>query len=182
MVLVRRINGAVAVPELHSPCVIYVEAFFALIAVLALATSSLRVNAADESFLVSLKVLAPITLTESQSLSFSNSLAGNDNDVVILPTSGDAAKFSASGEADYAATGSIIENSIILITGGGADSTEQITIDTFVLGGDMSSGGNLTFDSEGSASNLNVGGTAHILAEDIIGAYSGAATFRLVYN
>ncbi|PCI42584.1 MAG: hypothetical protein COB51_12845 [Moraxellaceae bacterium] len=182
MVLVRRINGAVVVPEFQSPWVINGEMFFALIFVLALASSSQRVNAEDESFLISLRILAPITLTESQSLSFSNSLAGSDNDVVILPTSGEAAKFSASGEADYAATGSIIESSIVLTTGEGTDSTEQITIDTFVLGGDMSSGGNLTFDSEGSASNLNVGGTAHILAEDIIGAYSGAATFRLVYN
>lgn len=141
-----------------------------------------RVYGQDESFTVTLNILAPIVLTESQPLAFSNSLAGTDNDVVIAPTSGDAAKFTATGEADHAATGSIVENSIILVTGEGVDSSEQITIDSFVLGGDMNVGGNMTFNAEGNANDLKVGGTAHILAEDIIGSYSGAATFRLVYN
>jgi len=152
--------------------------FFALLLVL----PGSRAFAMDESFTVSLNILAPIVLTESQSLSFSNTLAGSDSDVVILPSSSDAAKFSATGDANYAATGSIVENSITLTTGEGVDSTEQIVIDSFVLGGNMNGAGNMTFDSEGSATDLAVGGTAHILAEDIIGSYSGAATFRLVYN
>lgn len=139
-------------------------------------------SATDEVFNVTMSLVAPIVITETQALSFSNAGAGSASTVVTAPTDGTAAIFTATGEASTAVTGSVVEANITMTTGDGIGTTKQITVDTFTTGGDMDGAGAATFSAGGALSNLRVGASANVLAEDIAGAYSGTATFRLVYQ
>ncbi len=150
-------------------------------ATLALGVSHYAV-ATDETFQASMQLVAPIVITESQALSFADTIAGQATDVVTAAADTTAAIFTATGEANRAVTGSVVESNITMTTGDGADTTKQITVDTFTTGGDMDASGAATFDTNGDLSDLRIGGTAHVEAEDIAGAYTGTATFRLVYN
>lgn len=157
--------------------------FFCCALLLVLLTSfSHRTFATDESFSVKLQLLAPISISASQELAFGSITSGLDNDVLVQPGSSNAATFSATGEPNHGATGSVVENSIQVFTGEGSDTSERITVDSFTLGGDMDAGGSIVFNSEGQVNNLSIGGTAHVEADDIVGAYNGIATFRVVYN
>ena len=140
------------------------------------------VLATDEAFNVTMSLITPIVITETQALSFANTSQGSAATVVTAPTDGTAAIFSATGAASTAVTGSVVEASITMTTGDGVGTTKQITVDTFATGGDMDGAGAATFDGTGNLSNLRIGATANVEAEDIAGAYSGTATFRLVYQ
>lgn len=139
-------------------------------------------KATDEVFNVTMSLVAPIVITETQALSFSNAGAGSASTVVTAPTDGTAAIFTATGEASTAVTGSVVEASIEMTTGDGVGTTKRITVDTFTTGGDMDVAGSATFDGAGDLTNLRIGATANVQAEDIAGAYTGTATFRLVYQ
>ena len=54
-------------------------------------------------------------------------------------------------------------------------------LDTFTYGGDLSSSGTGSFDNSGDISDMRVGATAHVAANDTPGAYTGSATFRVTY-
>ena len=138
--------------------------------------------ATDETFNVGMTLLAPIVITETQSLTFADTISGSASDVTTAASDSSAATFTATGEANRAVTGSVVESSIVMTTGDGADATKQITVDTFTTGGDMSVAGAATFDGSGELNDLRIGGTAHVEADDIAGSYSGTATFRLIYN
>ena len=139
-------------------------------------------SAADESFNASMTLLAPITITETNALSFANTESGQLVDVTTAALDSTAAQFTSTGEPSTAVTGSVVETNINMTTGTGDDSTKQIVVDTWTFGGDMNGSGVATYDGSGDLSNLRVGATAHVEAEDIAGAYSGAATFRVTYN
>ena len=139
-------------------------------------------SAADESFNASMTLLAPITITETNALSFANTESGQLVDVVTAALDSTAAQFTSTGEPSTAVTGSVVETSIVMITGTGDVTTKQITVDTWSFGGDMNGSGVATYDGSGDLSNLRVGATAHVEAEDIAGAYAGSATFRVTYN
>lgn len=138
-------------------------------------------NATDESFNIGIKLIAPIVITETNALSFVETVAGTAQDVITAPSDGIAAQFTATGELLRAVTGSVVESSVVITTGDGADSTKQMTIQDFTLGGDLV-GGTANFDASGDLSDLRVGATAKVEADDIPGDYAGSATFRLVYN
>ncbi len=137
-------------------------------------------HATDEPFNVSMTLLAPLTITELTALSFVDTNAGSATTVVTAPSDALAASFSATGTPLDSATGSVVEASITMTTGGGG-ATEQIVVDTFTTGGDMDAAGATTFDAAGNIADLRVGGTANIDATDVAGIYSGTATFRLIY-
>jgi hypothetical protein len=140
-------------------------------------------NATDESFNIGITLIAPIVITETNALSFVETTAGSDQTVTTAPGDGIAATFTATGEANRAVTGSVVESSVVLTTGAGVTTAEQMTVDTFTTGGtDMSGAGAATFDGSGDLSDLRVGATANVLTEDVPGVYAGSATFRLVYN
>ena len=139
-------------------------------------------NATDESFNIGITLIAPIVITETNALSFVETTAGSDQTVTTAPGDGIAATFTATGEASRAVTGSVVEPSVVLTTGAGVTTPEQMTIDTFTTGGDMSGAGAASFDGSGDLSDLRVGATANVLTEDVPGVYAGSATFRLVYN
>ncbi len=136
--------------------------------------------AANESFSVTMFLKRPLLITEVNSLSFPDTNIGSSVSVVTEPEDAMATTFLATGIANAAVTGSIVENSITLVTGGSSVS-EQILVDQFTTGGDMSSKGNAVFSSLGILKNLRIGATANIRAENVAGAYSGTATFRLIY-
>jgi hypothetical protein len=139
-------------------------------------------NATDESFNIGITLIAPIVITETNALSFVETTAGSDQTVITAPGDGIAATFTATGEASRAVTGSVVESSVVLTTGAGVTTPEQMTIDTFTTGGDMSGAGATSFDGSGDLSDLRIGATANVLTEDVPGVYAGSATFRLVYN
>ncbi len=139
-------------------------------------------NATDESFNIGITLIAPIVITETNALSFVETTAGSDQTVVTAPADGIAAQFTATGEASRAVTGSVVESSVTLTTGAGLTTPEQMTVDTFTTGGDMSGAGAATFSVGGALSDLRIGATANVLTEDVPGTYAGSATFRLVYN
>ncbi len=146
-----------------------------LLAAVAVTTT---VMATDESFDVLMELLAPIQITEVKNLQFPATLSGAALDVVVATGDTGAAEFSATGTASKSFTKSVVESSITLQLDGnsGGLSTKEIVVDTFSLAGPVA------FDGSGNATGLKVGGTAHVLAEDLPGQYSGVATFRMVYN
>ena len=154
----------------------------ALIALSAAAIFSTSVQATDEGFSSSMTLLAPIVITETSALTFANAVSGSVSTITSAAASANAAQFTATGEASTAVTGSIVEASITMITGDGIGTTKQIVVDTFTTGGDMDGAGASTFSVGGALSDLRVGASANVLAEDIAGAYTGTATFRLVYQ
>ncbi len=135
--------------------------------------------ATDEIFDVTMKLLAPITITELTSLVFPNTQAGVASDVVVATADAGAASFSATGSANVAYTASVVETSIVMQKDGnsGGDAAKEIVVDTFSV--DQGAG---TFDGSGNATGLKAGATAHVLVNDIAGDYSSTATFRVVYQ
>ena len=139
-------------------------------------------NATDEPFQASMQLLAPIVITETNALSFADTVSGQTLAVVTGAADASAAQFTATGEPSRAVTGSVVEASIEMTTGDGVGNTKRITVDSFTTGGDMSGAGAATFDGSGDLADLRVGGTANVESDDIAGNYAGTATFRLVYN
>lgn len=138
--------------------------------------------AVDKTFNIGLKLLAPIVISESKAMDFPDTVSGAASTLVTTAAGTDAAILTATGEANRAATASVVETSVEITTGLGDDATKRITVDTFTLGGDIGVGGAVTFDGTGNLSDMRVGATAHVESNDIAGDYAGTATFRLVYN
>jgi len=134
----------------------------------------------EKDFSTSINLLAPIVLTKTQDLTFPNASAEFVDSVLVAANDSTAAIFSATGEANRAVTGSITASSIEMIHT--VDSSHKIIVDSFTTGGDMNSSGVTAFDNSGNLSNLRVGATANIEADDIAGNYAGSATFRLSYQ
>ena len=128
-------------------------------------------NATDESFDATITLLAPIVITETQALSFPDTIAGAITDVTVAPADGTAALFTATGEASASIARSIVEASIDM-----TDGSTNISVDTFVLSGAVA------FDGTGNINDFRIGATAHVEAADAAGAYTGSATFRVVYQ
>jgi len=141
------------------------------------------VQATGKPFQATLRILSPIVITEVRALDFGDTEGGNVN-MVIAATDPTAAVFSATGQANKYATASVVQSSITLLRSGGTggNSPDEITVDTFTLGGTGISGSTVDFGAGGSASDMRVGATAHVLAEDVAGDYSGTATFSLLYQ
>ena len=136
----------------------------------------------DASFNASIDLIEPITLSLDQDLSFAPQTAGQASDVVTAPSDSTAAVFSATGESDAVAQASVVESSIEMSTGTGASTAERITVDAWTYGGSLASNGSTAFDVSGNLSDMRVGATAHLEADDVSGSYAGSATFRLVYQ
>jgi len=142
------------------------------------------VYATDEPFNATMTLIAPIVITETQALSFADTVAGTGSSVVTAAADATAATFTATGEASTAVTGSVVEANITMQHSSWTvpDATKEITVDTWTLGGDMNPGtGAATFSGGGALNDLRVGATATVGATDITGVYTGTATFRLVY-
>ncbi len=148
----------------------------------ALSVASIASYAASESFESSIKLIQDITITEVASLRFPQQVAGTAQTVVVAPADSGAAQFSATGEALAGATATIAEASIEMTTGDGVGSTKRITVDSFTLGGNLAVDGTVAFAADGTISNMRVGGSAVIEADDIAGDYTGTATFELNYS
>ncbi|MBL4865315.1 MAG: DUF4402 domain-containing protein [Pseudomonadales bacterium] len=121
-------------------------------------------------------------MTQNKDLTFDEIIAGTTQSITTSPEDNNAVSFSAGGEPNSAVTASVVENSVILISGLGEDSTTKITMDSFTMGGDLTVAGNGVFNSNGLLADLRVGATVHIEGEDQPGDYSAIATFRVVYN
>ncbi len=140
--------------------------------------------ATDASFTITATLLENISLTNSQGLDFGNlTLVSSATPVVIAPTDPGAAKFSAQGTSNDAATGSVVETTAtVACTTSASCGTDTMTISNFTLGGDMDSTGSTNFGATGELNNLLIGGTLTVDPSNRYGNYSGTATFRLVYQ
>lgn len=141
-------------------------------------------QAQDETFQATLKLLTPISITNSQALDFGEAIAGTNQTLTVGAADGSAAVFSAQGDSSKTATASVVETSITMTTGDGVGTTKQIVVDNFTLGGGGISGADQVdfIAGSGNVSDIRVGGTANVEADDIAGDYAGTATFRVIYN
>ncbi len=148
----------------------------------ALSAAALQANAyTDESFTATLNLLSPIQITEIKGLEFEDTLANQTIQVITSASDTKAATFSATGSPGWEVQGEVVESTINMVTGDGSTSSKVIEVGSFTYGGDMDSNGMAAFNSNGELSNLRVGGTAYVEAEDEAGSYEGTATFRLTY-
>ena len=141
-------------------------------------------QAADETFQATLKLLTPISITEVQALDFGEAISGTNQTLTVGAADGSAAVFSAQGDSSKTATASVVETSITMTTGDGVGTTKQIVVDNFTLGGNGITGADQVdfIAGSGNVSDIRVGGTANVEADDIAGDYAGTATFRVIYN
>ena len=135
----------------------------------------------DATFSVSMRLLSPITVATELVLIFPPILSGTQTNVTVNPADSNAALFTAIGSPDALVVGGIVESGIVMITGSGS-ANEQIAVDSFVTGGDMNGAGIASFSETGVLDDLRIGATAHIKIDTLPGAYSGNATFRLLYQ
>lgn len=135
-------------------------------------------QAADETFSASLKIIAALSVSESSSLTFPITESSAQAQQVTIGTSDSgAASFNISGEANASITASIVENSLQMTVG-----NSTITINNFTFGGALSGAGSASLNTGGALTGAKVGATASIPAAAEAGNYSGALTFRVVYN
>ncbi len=135
----------------------------------------------DRSFSSSMRILAPLEVSVVKGLEFEASLSGVRQDVVTSPSDSKAAVFSAKGLPNTEVVAKINEWSIQIVRGNGWQYGDWITVANFSYGGDLSSNGIATLDSQGELNNMRVGGTAYINSYNTQGTYIGNATFRLSY-
>ena len=133
--------------------------------------------ATDESFQVSIRIQAAITISENQALSFPDTEAtASSQTVTVAPSDGTSASFDIAGDSNLAITVSVSEASIGLSNG-----PTTITIDNFTFGGSCNADGTGTLSS-GSLAGCKVGASASIPANPTSGSYTGTLTFRVLYN
>jgi hypothetical protein len=132
-----------------------------------------NLEAVDAPFNIYLKLFKPIQLTKIADLDFGEQVQGTAADIVIATSDAGAAEFNATGGKNRAITRSVVEASVNLTAAGVVD---PIAVDTFTVDGPTA------FDGSGDADALKIGATARILAASEDGDYSGAATFRVVYQ
>ncbi|MBF0351817.1 MAG: DUF4402 domain-containing protein [SAR324 cluster bacterium] len=135
-------------------------------------------HAADEAFNASIRIVAALAISETSALTFPQTEASTSTQqVAIGPNDSGAASFNITGEPNAGVTASIVEPSLEMTVG-----QTTITINTFTFGGALASNGSVSLNGSGSATGAKVGATANIPANPESGQYSGALTFRVVYN
>ncbi|MDH5527087.1 MAG: hypothetical protein OEY97_07240 [Nitrospirota bacterium] len=145
-------------------------------------------KALDTAFNATMNILTALAVTKTADLGFGNYEAGVVTTVVVAPADATAATFDiTAGSAAAPVNLSIVETAgINMTTGAGLLPSEQIPVATWVFGGSATDAGGgtgtATLDGLGQLTNIRVGGTATLDGTDIVGAYSGAATFRVVYQ
>ncbi len=141
------------------------------------------VNAKNESFKMGLTMYdTSLALVEQQGIGFTDSVAGQANNIAVNPNDANAAIFKAMGTPNDQFIATVVEKNIILKTGDGAGATKQIKVNKFQTGGSIGTNGKGKFSNRGLAQNLRIGATVHIAANDIPGLYTGAGTFRITYR
>ena len=146
------------------------------VAAAGLVLSASSIYAVDQAFNVSITILTALGITKTSDLSFPTTAAnGSDQAVTVAPTDGTAATFDITGEPSTAIVASIVESNVTL-TG------SSIVVDTFTFGGGLASNGTATTSGAGAVSGAAVGATANIPAAQTAGTFSGALTFRVLYQ
>lgn len=154
----------------------------------ALTLTAAPAKAVDTTFNATMSILTALTVAKNADLAFGNYEAGIATVVTVAPGSAGVANFDiTAGAATTAVTISVVEPSINMITGAGALPSEQIPVNNWTFGGvgvtDLGGGtGSLTTDALGQFTGIEVGGDATLDGTDVVGAYSGSATFRVVYQ
>lgn len=142
-------------------------------------------NSATILFTAKMEVMPPVIFSENQAISFPTAIPGKAATVTISPEDTGAAVFAVTGRPMENLTASIVEERVVLSTGFSRTPARQIVVEGFTLGGDIhaaSSTGSARIGQRGTLSDLRLGATARIEAEDQPGVYSGSSTFRVVYH
>lgn len=142
-------------------------------------------NSTKILFTARMEVMPPVTVSESQAISFPTVTSGKAATVTISPTDTGAAVFSVTGRPMENITASIAEERVVLFSGYGRTPARQIVVEGFTLGGDIdaaSSTGSARIGQRGTLDDMRLGATAQIEAKNQPGVYSGSSTFRVVYH
>ncbi len=142
---------------------------FQMILMMCLLTSP--VSSTDQPFTVGMRLLKPIIATQVRGLDFPDAEAGIGHNLVVNPTSENAAVFELTGSRNAVISSTVLESSITLSS---PSSGTSITIDGFKVTAPSA------INDQGKAT-IKIGGTAHVDAEAQEGDYSGSATLRVVY-
>ena len=142
------------------------------------------------SFNITAQIIEAISVQNTAPLNFGIiRMLETTQDIVVNPADSgnpsgtEPAKFSATGEPDFAVKGNVVETQITLSCQEAAKcDQESFNVDTFTYGGDMNSDGDATLNDQGALSNLLVGATAHVNANQKSGNYQGTGTFRVIYQ
>ncbi len=139
-------------------------------------------NSTKILFTARMEVMPPVTVSESQAISFPTVTSGTAATVTISPTDTGAAVFSVTGRPMENITASIAEEQIVLFSGYGRTPERRIVIEGFTLGGDIDATRSARIGQLGTLDDMRLGATAKIEAENQPGVYSGSSTFRVVYH
>ena len=134
---------------------------------------SVNLMAVDEVFNVTMSLIAPIVITETQALSFPDTVVGTTQSVTVAPADATSARFSLSGNANDNISLSVADTTI-------TDGTTTIDINTYVITDDVGSA-ITTLDASG-ARLVRIGANADVDAADAQASYTGTATLTVVYN
>ena len=131
------------------------------------------VTATDMSFTVGLTLLKPITISETRSLSFPDTvLTGSSTDLTVTSNDTNAAELSIAGSANKNIETTVVEEHIAIAA---PEASKPIIVDGFTVRAPVA------LNDQGKGT-ISVGGTAHVGADSENGDYIGAATLRVVYQ
>ncbi|MDH4228997.1 MAG: hypothetical protein OEW11_04510 [Nitrospirota bacterium] len=163
------------------------KAFVAVTAVAAV-LSATPALALDTAFTATMNILTALAVTKNTNLTFGNYEAGVVANLVVAPADPGAATFDiTAGAATTPVVIEVVEKvGFMMITGAGLGATQQIPVDFWTFGGvGVTDNGNetasATLGALGTLAGIQVGATAALDGTDIVGAYSGTATFRVTY-
>ena len=141
-------------------------------------------NTDTADFQALLTLVTPLSINQVQDLSFGEAYSGSAQSLVVDPTDGGAAIFSAIGDVTKTATISMSNDTIVMKKGAGGTANTEVSVSSFLFGGSGVSGDDiLDFDlHESNITDIRVGATATVEAGDEAGSYLGSATVSVIYN
>ena len=147
-----------------------------LLVVLGISLSSIGL-AATGTFNISIKIITALAVAETQALSFPDTESSSSSQTVVVGAAdANAAVLSITGEPSNLVNVSVDATATL------TDGTNNITVDSFALGGDCA-GGTATIDgATGIAADCRVGATANLSANQTAGDYAGSATLTVTYQ
>jgi hypothetical protein len=142
----------------------------------------------NEAFKVKIKLITPLTITETAEMDFGTYVSGDDTGAKALGHA-NGAKFNITGAVNYSVTVSLADSATVMKKDGtGSTAATQITANAFEIWqtggaqiGTTFAGGSISLGGTGTIS-VEVGGTATLAADDVAGDYYENNTLQVIYD
>jgi len=124
-----------------------------------------------------------LMITQTQNLNFPTTLINPDNHTTVTTKNDSAAAFVACGKQSGILSVAVPESKILLITGDGKSSLEQLVVHDWIFGDDLSDDkgfGTSILEAE-ECQGFRVGAITHIKPGQKPGLYRGIATLRIMH-